>query len=314
MSRKKRIAINTGGGDAPGLNAVIRSVVLSAVKRGWEVFGIRRGYEGLFEEDGVLPMDERSVSGITHLGGTVLGTTNRGNPLEYPVTLEDGTTTTVDRTLEILDQFDRRKLDALIAIGGDGSPAYRVAPFGTWAPGDRCPQDDRQRPRRHRGDVRVPHRSADCFGRDRQAPLDRGVAPPRDGGRGHGARHRMDRPLRRRVRNRRRDPDPGDPLQRWSPSARRSSSATPTDRSSRSSWSRRARRPWAVKPCFRRQGPPAWRHATVESGERVAGAISRRTGRETREITTWPPPTRWPAHRVRPAARLALRGGGGRAR
>ncbi len=121
MSRKKRIAINTGGGDAPGLNAVIRSVVLSAVKRGWEVFGIRRGYEGLFEEDGVLPMDERSVSGITHLGGTVLGTTNRGNPLEYPVTLEDGTTTTVDRTLEILDQFDRRKLDALIAIGGDGS-------------------------------------------------------------------------------------------------------------------------------------------------------------------------------------------------
>ena len=64
-----KIAINTGGGDAPGLNAVIRAVVLSATKLGWGVFGIRRGYQGLFENDGVLDLTRESVRGITHLGG-----------------------------------------------------------------------------------------------------------------------------------------------------------------------------------------------------------------------------------------------------
>lgn len=117
----KRIAINTGGGDAPGLNAVIRAVVLSALNQGWEVYGIRRGYEGLFSENGVVHLDQESVSGITHQGGTILGTANRGNPLEWPVTQPDGSVKIVDRSDEILTQFRRRKLDALIAIGGDGS-------------------------------------------------------------------------------------------------------------------------------------------------------------------------------------------------
>lgn len=121
MSDTRRIAINTGGGDAPGLNAVIRAVVLSALNRGWEVYGIRKGYEGLFQEDGVVPMDRESVRGITHLGGTILGTTNRGNPVEWPVTLPDGTATTIDRSPEILEAFRARGLDTLIAIGGDGS-------------------------------------------------------------------------------------------------------------------------------------------------------------------------------------------------
>ena len=116
-----RIAINTGGGDAPGLNAVIRAAVLSALNQGWEVYGIRRGYEGLFSENGVVRLDQESVSGITHQGGTILGTANRGNPLEWPVTQPDGSVKTVDRSDEILTQFRRRKLDALIAIGGDGS-------------------------------------------------------------------------------------------------------------------------------------------------------------------------------------------------
>ena len=115
------IAINTGGGDAPGLNAVIRAVVLSATKLGWGVYGIRRGYQGLFEEEGVVALTRDSVRGITHLGGTILGTTNRGSPLSWPVEREDGTVELQDRSDEVVEEFRRRKIDALIAIGGDGS-------------------------------------------------------------------------------------------------------------------------------------------------------------------------------------------------
>jgi 6-phosphofructokinase 1 len=117
----RRIAINTGGGDAPGLNAVIRSVVLSAVGRGWEVLGIRRGYEGLLDTSKIIPLDANSVRGITHLGGTILGTTNRGDPFDYPVTLPGRPTTVVDRSDEVVENVKRFKIDALIAIGGDGS-------------------------------------------------------------------------------------------------------------------------------------------------------------------------------------------------
>ena len=78
-----RIAISTGGGDAPGLNAVIRAVVLSAHHRGWQSYGIQRGYEGLLTFNGVVPLGPAEVRGITHLGGTILGTTNRGNPFRY---------------------------------------------------------------------------------------------------------------------------------------------------------------------------------------------------------------------------------------
>jgi len=76
----RRIAVNTGGGDAPGLNAVIRSIVLSSLRRGWEVIGIRKGYEGLFDTTKIIQLDRDSVRGITHLGGTILGTTNRNSP------------------------------------------------------------------------------------------------------------------------------------------------------------------------------------------------------------------------------------------
>lgn len=116
-----RLAVNTGGGDAPGLNAVIRSVVLSALNVGWEVYGIRRGYEGLLNGDGVVPLDRASVQGITHRGGTILGTTNRGNPLDWPQERPDGTRERVDRSEALLDAFRARGLGALVAIGGDGS-------------------------------------------------------------------------------------------------------------------------------------------------------------------------------------------------
>jgi Phosphofructokinase len=80
LDRAMRIALSTGGGDAPGLNAVIRAAVLSAVGRGWDVLGIKRGYAGLLGEDEVIPLTRASVRGIAHLGGTILRTTNRGNP------------------------------------------------------------------------------------------------------------------------------------------------------------------------------------------------------------------------------------------
>ncbi len=122
----RRIAINTGGGDAPGLNAVIRAATLAAVQRGWEVLGIRRGYTGLLEgevdgEPGILPLTANAVRGITHLGGTILGTTTRGNPFGLEVRQSDGTWGVTDRSDEILTRFRELEIDALIAIGGDGS-------------------------------------------------------------------------------------------------------------------------------------------------------------------------------------------------
>ncbi|HEX8451171.1 MAG TPA: ATP-dependent 6-phosphofructokinase [Longimicrobium sp.] len=122
----RRIAINTGGGDAPGLNAVIRAATLAALHEGWEVLGIRRGYMGLLEgevdgEPGIFPLTATSVRGIHHLGGTILGTTTRGNPFGLEVRKPDGTWGTVDRSQEIVDAFRSMEIDALIAIGGDGS-------------------------------------------------------------------------------------------------------------------------------------------------------------------------------------------------
>lgn len=116
-----RIAISTGGGDAPGLNAVIRTAALSAISRGWDVLGICRGYYGLLGEDEILPLTRDSVRGIGHLGGTILRTTNRGNPFAFPVRQADGTYATVDRSEEIIANASRLGIDAMITIGGDGS-------------------------------------------------------------------------------------------------------------------------------------------------------------------------------------------------
>jgi 6-phosphofructokinase 1 len=116
-----RIAISTGGGDAPGLNAVIRAAVLSAVHRGWECFGIRRGFGSLLGESDLLPLGREAVRGITHLGGTILGTSSRGNPLKWRTQRPDGSWEERDRTQELLDSFRAHRLDALIAIGGEGT-------------------------------------------------------------------------------------------------------------------------------------------------------------------------------------------------
>lgn len=126
MEPIKKIAINTGGGDAPGLNAVIRAIVLAALNRGWECVGIREGYSGLlmpeeFPQGGMIPLDRQAVRGITHLGGTILGTSNRNSPLKFPIMGEDGQIHEVDRSAELVQLIKAHDVDALIAVGGDGS-------------------------------------------------------------------------------------------------------------------------------------------------------------------------------------------------
>ena len=123
-----RIAISTGGGDAPGLNAVIRAATLSAARRGWEIVGIRDSLNGLmfpelYPNGGTMELTRDNVRGIGHLGGTILGSTNRGNPTAFPVQQADGTWTTVDRTEELVGLFRAAGIEALITIGGDGSLA-----------------------------------------------------------------------------------------------------------------------------------------------------------------------------------------------
>lgn len=115
------IAINTGGGDAPGLNAAIRAATLAALKRGWNVYGIRNGYGSIFTDDPFVQLYPRSVRGITFQGGTILGTANRGNPFEMPYMDEDGNEKTRDVSDQLVETFDKHNIDALVAIGGDGS-------------------------------------------------------------------------------------------------------------------------------------------------------------------------------------------------
>lgn len=116
-----KIAINTGGGDAPGLNAAIRAATLAALKRGWEVYGIKNGYGSIYTDEPFIKMDAETVHGITMQGGTILGTANKGNPFEMPHQKEDGTWTTKDVSGRLVKTFQEYDIDALIAIGGDGS-------------------------------------------------------------------------------------------------------------------------------------------------------------------------------------------------
>lgn len=124
-----RIALSTGGGDAPGLNAVIRSATLAAMRRGWEVVGIRDGFNGLmFPEHyrdgrGSFLFERPMLHGIGHTGGTILGSTNRGNPCHFPVKQADGSVVYEDRTDELVERFRDAGIDVLVTIGGDGSLA-----------------------------------------------------------------------------------------------------------------------------------------------------------------------------------------------
>lgn len=119
MAKYKNIGVLTGGGDCPGLNAVIRSVAHSCFRQGIRVWGIKNGFGGLVENQ-LEELTEKDVSGILHRGGTILGTTNRDNPFNYGVR-ENGTIIYKDMSAQALDNLRRREIEALVVIGGDGS-------------------------------------------------------------------------------------------------------------------------------------------------------------------------------------------------
>jgi 6-phosphofructokinase 1 len=130
----KRIGILTGGGDAPGLNAVIRAAVKTAIHEyGCEVIGIRDGYDGFIDDEGVIPLGIEDVRGILPRGGTILGTANRGNPYARKV-IKDGNEVTVDVSDEIIKGIQRLKMDALLVLGGDGTLHIAHALFRKGAP------------------------------------------------------------------------------------------------------------------------------------------------------------------------------------
>src|SRR5215467_5783860 len=115
-----KIGILTGGGDCPALNAVIRAAVKTCVGFGWDVIGIEEGFDGLIHNK-TRPLNAASVSGILHLGGTILGTTNAANPFAYPTLAEGGCVVERDISGLVIANFRRLELDALIVIGGDGT-------------------------------------------------------------------------------------------------------------------------------------------------------------------------------------------------
>ncbi|MDR3600266.1 MAG: ATP-dependent 6-phosphofructokinase [Desulfosporosinus sp.] len=114
-----KLAVLTGGGDCPGLNAVIRAVVKSAHQNGIEVLGIKDGFRGAVEGD-FTSLTLNDVSGILPRGGTILGTTNRDNPFAYE-TILNGVTKTMDRSDDVLQNLKERSVNVLLVIGGDGS-------------------------------------------------------------------------------------------------------------------------------------------------------------------------------------------------
>ncbi len=115
-----RIGILTGGGDCPALNAVIRAAVKTCVGYGWDVLGIEEGFDGLVHCR-TRPLTNASVSGILHLGGTILGTTNAANPFTYPIIGEGGQAVERDISDTVVTNFRKLELNALIVIGGDGT-------------------------------------------------------------------------------------------------------------------------------------------------------------------------------------------------
>ena len=118
MLSVKKIGVLTGGGDAPGLNAVIRAVVKAAHNAEIEVIGLEDSFDGLLDPSRTRPLRPHDVTGILRLGGTILGTTNRGNPFEYPVGKQGEN---IDYSERCIETFGKMKLDALVVIGGDGT-------------------------------------------------------------------------------------------------------------------------------------------------------------------------------------------------
>jgi 6-phosphofructokinase 1 len=125
----KKLLVSTGGGDCPGLNAVIRGIVKRADQEGdWEVWGSLEAFNGLMDEPArLIRLDNEAVSGIHVRGGTIIKTTNKGNPLEFPEVQPDGSVKKVNRIPELVERAKALGFDAIVNIGGDGSQAISQA-------------------------------------------------------------------------------------------------------------------------------------------------------------------------------------------
>ena len=126
-----RVLIATGGGDCPGLNAVIRAIVKRASKeKNWEIVASIEAFNGILREPTeIVVLDEKSVAGIHYHGGTIIGTTNKGGPFAWPIKQKDGTWTEVDRSDEMIRKLQFLGWDAVINIGWEGSQSISQSLF-----------------------------------------------------------------------------------------------------------------------------------------------------------------------------------------
>src|SRR5258708_33425191 len=113
-SSVRRIGVLTGGGDAPGLNAVIRAVVKAAANCNCEVIGLEDSFDGLIEANRSRRLVPKGVTGILRVGGPILGTTNRGNPFLYPIETSGGTR---DYSARCVEMYPVMTLAAVVVIG-----------------------------------------------------------------------------------------------------------------------------------------------------------------------------------------------------
>lgn len=120
---KKKVLVLTGGGDCPGLNAVIRGIVKRAgQEKDWEVIGSIQAYNGVIQKPyNIKILNDKTVAGIHYRGGTILKTTNKGGPFAWPVLKDDDTWENIDISDELIENLDELGIDAVISIGGDGS-------------------------------------------------------------------------------------------------------------------------------------------------------------------------------------------------
>jgi ATP-dependent phosphofructokinase / diphosphate-dependent phosphofructokinase len=136
MNKPKKLLILTGGGDCPGLNAVIRGICKRARKeKDWEIYGSMEAFNGVLSEPPeIIRLTRSKTAGIHVKGGTILKTTNKGNPLQYPVKEKDGSIRLVDRSDELANKIKAMGFDAIINIGGDGSQKISTALFHKGVP------------------------------------------------------------------------------------------------------------------------------------------------------------------------------------
>ena len=263
----------TGGGDCPGLNAVIRAIVRKGeMHHGDELIGFLDAWEGVRRPSDDGRSTSHAARACFRRAARMLGTTRR-SPYESP---------TVSR--EVKGALRALGLDALIVIGGNGSLTCAETSVGRRGPSDRRrAQDHRQRHHGHRCHVRLPHRRSSRHRCHRPSAHHGRVTRSRDGGGGDGTRRRVDRDLCRHRRRGHRDPDSGDALR----PRRRVLGAHAPPRA----------RPLRVDRCRRRRGPPEEGHlggarrrasmrratsAPVASPVSIAPEIEERTGFETR--------------------------------